>query len=627
MNGRAAASGDPDRLTLSDDNPAKYRWRIAKGYVGAGRNPSLENLAADQDAEYVNWATLVYEAFHNFLLSGDEAVRPDNVYAQESGNLGEQFVVGIFSALFLGLRSLLGLWSLDELIFNEGHRAFAYVGGVFPAQWEGAVWAIFLFMEILAGLVLLYGLVTTVLRKAVSTANPVERGKAMEQVQNIIVCAIALALLPILLRIVLQLSANLTEVFRSIAPEDKSVSRMLWHFSASSGALSGIIAQFMGFGAQIYFNAFYALRSISTGLLIMIAPVMISMMLTGDARKGIAMQWAKELLAGICIQPIHALCTAVILNAPTSSHAFDNLIAVYAIIPISSMIRGLLFGNATGWMDAAAKAAKGKVTTPLAAAGMAATGAAIMGAGSAFAGAFAGEFGEKMNDGHAESGAAPDSPSGEDGGQAPSPSESDGGSSGGGSGGKPSFGRKAKAALSGTVAGAKAVWENKGSIARGTALACAGGLLSGLGAGGMAGYSIASTGQRIASKKKNQEEQGDRTRPVDQAPVEAQVPSEEGAGQSNAVENLNFGDGFRPEVLMGPEGADSSGSGAAETVNGQSAAPVSPGGEGSQVDGGSHPGGGGQSQPQKDGASQPLPPISPEQRSEISSRLKEQART
>ena len=287
-------------------------------------------------SEYINWFMLIYEAFNNYALDGDEAVTSDNVYSGKPNQL-TQALVGVFGSILDGLRGMLGLWSMDELLFNVGFRGKGYVGGIFPVSWEPYVWSLFTFMEIIAAMILLFGIINNVIKKAASTINTIQRLHFMSQLQDLFVCAIALALLPIVLRIVISLCSSFTQIIYAIVPdnvttgEKRTISESIARFGAGSGSLGGIIAQFLYFGIQISYNFIYAMRSFAVAILIIIAPVMIAMISVSNARKQATIQWMKELLAQICIQPIHSFCMAVILLLPPSSHGFDNILALYAL--------------------------------------------------------------------------------------------------------------------------------------------------------------------------------------------------------------------------------------------------------------------------------------------------------
>lgn len=339
---------------------------------------------APGSGEYVNWFMLVYEAFNNYALDGDEAVTSDNVYSSNQNQLTKA-LVGFFGNMLDGLRGILGLWSMDELIFNQGWRESGYVGGIFPVSWEPYVWTLFTFMEIFAAMILLYGIINNVVKKAMSTINVIARMHFMAQLQDLLVCAVALALLPIILRVVITLSANFTAIIYNLVPfkdngEHRTIAESVARYGSGSGSIGGIIAQFMFFGVQISFNFLYAMRALATAILIIIAPVMIAMISVSNARKQATIQWAKELLAQICIQPIHAFCMAVILLFPTSSHGFDNIIALYALLPFTSVLKGFFFGSAGSWAEQASQKASKRMTGTMAAGAIGAAGAVVGGA-------------------------------------------------------------------------------------------------------------------------------------------------------------------------------------------------------------------------------------------------------
>ena len=331
-------------------------------------------------SEYINWFMLIYEAFNNYALDGDEAVTSDNVYSGKPNQL-TQALVGVFGSILDGLRGMLGLWSMDELLFNVGFRGKGYVGGIFPVSWEPYVWSLFTFMEIIAAMILLFGIINNVIKKAASTINTIQRLHFMSQLQDLFVCAIALALLPIVLRIVISLCSSFTQIIYAIVPdnvttgEKRTISESIARFGAGSGSLGGIIAQFLYFGIQISYNFIYAMRSFAVAILIIIAPVMIAMISVSNARKQATIQWMKELLAQICIQPIHSFCMAVILLLPPSSHGFDNILALYALLPFTSVLKSFFFGSAGSWADQASQKASKRMTGTMAAGTLGVAGA------------------------------------------------------------------------------------------------------------------------------------------------------------------------------------------------------------------------------------------------------------
>ena len=81
----------------------------------------------------------------------------------------------------------------------------------------------------------------------------------MQQVQDIIVCAVALALLPLLLRIVISMSSDFVDMIYSIIPVDnmtgepKEIAKLVSRYSTGGGTIGGCVAQFLYFGIQVLF--------------------------------------------------------------------------------------------------------------------------------------------------------------------------------------------------------------------------------------------------------------------------------------------------------------------------------------------------------------------------------------
>lgn len=113
--------------SASGNEKTKYRWKTEK---------------YKNSSEMITWSMLIVEAFNNFSLEGDEAVDADNVFSSNPNQLTKA-IVGFFGNALNDLRSILGLWSMDELMFNEGWRSGGYVGGIFPTSWEPTIWALF----------------------------------------------------------------------------------------------------------------------------------------------------------------------------------------------------------------------------------------------------------------------------------------------------------------------------------------------------------------------------------------------------------------------------------------------------------------------------------------------------
>ena len=290
-----------------------------------------------------------------------------------------------------------------------GRHGDSYIGGVFPATWEQAIWTLFSVFEIFGAAMLMAGIIVSVVHKLLSTTNFVERMHLMSRIQDLIICAIILALLPFALRVLLSFSESITQMCYSIVPgsdtdNPKEIATLVRRFTASNGTLAGIVGQFVYLGLEIYFNFYYAIRSFSVPVLIVMSPFFVCGICLSSGKKQQAIQWSKELISFIFMQPIHAFLIAFLLYLQPSHHAFDNIVALYALIPLSQTIKSFVFGQTSGFAERASERAKNVTTGLTAAAGMGALAAGAKGVGGLISAAKSGGGGSSDSSGTDPSG-------------------------------------------------------------------------------------------------------------------------------------------------------------------------------------------------------------------------------
>lgn len=327
------------------------------------------------DTTYITWGTIFYEALVNSTLDKD-AVTADTVYNSTVQGLLEGAVTDLFSALLNGIRSLLGLWDLDQLIFNRGSRgSTGFVAGIFPSSWESFIWTFFLVTEILSFAIIMMAIAKHIMQRAAATVNPAIRANLMEQIKDMAVGIILLILLPALIVGLIQISAALVNVFDSMVA-DKSITESLSHFSTGN-SIAAIIVGFANLIINIYFNWFYIIREITVALLIVLSPIFITWMCMGSEKKGMAMRWLMELMSNIFIQPIHALLFAFILLLPSTGRPIESLVMLYCLIPLTALLKGLFFPGVSDMGNRIAGAAGARANAMAKKTGMAAIGAGI----------------------------------------------------------------------------------------------------------------------------------------------------------------------------------------------------------------------------------------------------------
>ena len=402
LNDKANEISASDYVIVSKGNDQYTFLTGVKKYLASMPAEDKPKNSGD-DTQYVTWGMIAYEAIVNCTLEKD-SVTTETVYNATTQGVLESAITDVMTALVSGVRSLLGLWDLDSLIFNKGVRGSAgYVSGIFPSTWEPFIWAFFLISEILSLAVILYAIGKQVLDRANATVNPIVRANAMEQVKDMILAIIVLVLLPALIVGAMKLSASLTNVFASIIG-DKTITEEIGHFPTGN-SLAAVVVGILNLVVNIYFNWFYVIRSITVAILIGISPLFVSTMCLGQNKRATQVRWLGELACNIFMQPIHAFIFAFVIMIPKTGRAIESLIMLYSVIPLTAMFKGLIFPG-SGELTHRASDQAGRTAGNIAKAGtVRAALAAVGGAKGAFQGIMAANRAESDAAGNASSGA------------------------------------------------------------------------------------------------------------------------------------------------------------------------------------------------------------------------------
>lgn len=347
LNDTANEVSASDYVIISKGNDSYTLMTGVKKYPSSMADSDKPSGSGD-DTQYVTWGMLAYEAFVNTTLEKD-AVTAETVYNATSTNVLETAITGVMTSLVNGVRSLLGLWDIDSLIFNKGLRgSTGYVSGIFPVAWEPYIWAFFLISEILSVGVILFAIGKHIADRAAATVNPTVRANAMEQIKDMGLTVIILALLPVILVEAMKLSASLTRIFTAIVGEH-TIAKEIGHFSGGN-SLAAVILGILNLIINVYFNCFYALRALIVAVLIALSPLFVVTLCLGSSKRPMAVRGLSELVCNIFMQPIHAFMFSFILLVPKTGRPIESLVMLYAVIPLTAMLKGLVFpgsGEAT----------------------------------------------------------------------------------------------------------------------------------------------------------------------------------------------------------------------------------------------------------------------------------------
>ena len=295
------------------------------------------------DKTEITWELLSNDAWDYYNVDIDSSNITEKV---DSPNILTASIAKLISAAVSGIQNILGLVPIQDLVFNDGLRDTSqYVYGIFSSSWQKPINIFFMIFQAIAWTTILLSIINLVFKKNLATMSSSMRVDVMISVQQLIFAGIALALMFPLLNVVMKLSYLLTDVFSNVmAPEAKAD-----FFSAIPKYGNGIAAVLIFvayFVASVLINVSYVIRAITVAVLISASPLFVVFITLGDKFKKISTFWMSILLSNIFMQPINALVLGFMMSVPYNSiRGIEALVFIYAMIPISELIRELLFGR------------------------------------------------------------------------------------------------------------------------------------------------------------------------------------------------------------------------------------------------------------------------------------------
>lgn len=268
----------------------------------------------------------------------------------EEGMLGKG-LASLLSWVMTGFENLLGLESVNELIFNQGIRGNSemYVYGIFPADWNPYINLMFIVFQVLAWMTVLLSIINLVFRKSLSTISTV-RAEVMLEVQQLLIAGFLLVAIFPAFTVLFKGSYLLTDIFANVM-DPTARDEFFTNLPMYGNMLAGLLVSLAYFIITIYFNVFYIVRGILIALFIAISPLFVVFITLGKGPRGIFMTWFKHVMAGIIIQPIHAFVLGFLMLLPYGMSGIQAVVFCATLIPLSETIRNILVGNAGAKMD------------------------------------------------------------------------------------------------------------------------------------------------------------------------------------------------------------------------------------------------------------------------------------
>jgi len=352
-----------DKSKMDSTGTASFVWAMPKGYAnipGVGNSLKFTNDKHEQytfvtEGKDVPWVTIhqltmyANSAYKNFNIS-----MASKLTSEGNGNVILEILIGIVKMLVNGLRSILGLSDTYSLVFNKGVRgssSFNY--GAMSDSWWTVVLRYHIIFQSLAWFIIIVGLIKTLIDLNLSTINPGKRMHVYKTIERFIVVGFGLVLIIPITQFMLSMNNSIVSIFASQADPSAISPPVI-------GTLAGLVLQVAYFGIVVYINFTYIMRSIIIGLLIVTAPFFISSMAFSENNKQLFSSWSRELTANIFMQSIHAFTLAFLTNLVATGGGLESLVVSYSIIPITELIRTIVFQGAGQGASQLGKAAGAK---------------------------------------------------------------------------------------------------------------------------------------------------------------------------------------------------------------------------------------------------------------------------
>lgn len=326
-------------------------------YMSSSRyNEYTEKLANSNEPKKMTWRMLVLQGNFNY----DNGTSYSSITNISAPSEFESVLTGLMNTIVNQIRTFLGLYSLDELMTNNGQRDSLYNLGMFPNTWTDSAILVHIICQMIAWALIGFSIVKMLWKKQLSTMNVSEKISLQEGIKNLILCGMLLGSFTLVFNFLARLNYRLVDLFTA-----STTSVNLSTAAGASSTFGGVLVSLLVLGLTIYFNFYYIVRAVQLAILYGIAPLCIYTLSLGGKVAGTFTTFMKELLGNLFTQSIHALCIAFFSNVFISGNtrAFEQIVIMYSFIPIGNFIRKKVFGLEDGVAGQATQLAQGAVSS------------------------------------------------------------------------------------------------------------------------------------------------------------------------------------------------------------------------------------------------------------------------
>lgn len=252
-----------------------------------------------------------------------------------------------FVTLIKGIEIVLGIASVESLMFNAGVRGATYYYGTMPMSWTGPINTLNLIATIISLIVIGVSIIKMLIQRNMATITPAVRADLMDNVKDLFIVVLGILLFMPALTIMLNFNSLIVAAMRNLAPSGNGLGL------ATGGGALGIwdaIVQLAYIFVLVVLNVNYLVRAITLAILIGFAPFFISLFAAGGASKKISVTWMKELLSNIFMQTFNAAILLLFLTVSQQGTltVLERFALLISFIPLTKFFKTSLMNLGSG---------------------------------------------------------------------------------------------------------------------------------------------------------------------------------------------------------------------------------------------------------------------------------------
>lgn len=315
-------------------------FSVSKGY---GKNQLLYDTVnntqfseyCEEDAAFLTWQNVVHQAFVNAYIAGVEST---NTTKLSKPNWFEKTVAELMDGMISGVRGILNITSVPDLMTNAGSAQISSWEGVMPKGLYTIAVQMYYLVQIFAWMWLAGALVKLLALRNMSAINPKLRVDLKEGIMDIIVAGFSLSLIKPVFDALAILNSSIVEFATGLGAH----TQLFGSATLGGGTLATILVSLVFLVVEIYFNFYYIMRGITLAVLFVLSPLVMASIAYGGKYKQIFSNFMKEVVGNLFIQSVHAFMIAIfsnILATGVGTGVMYQIVLYLSFIPITKMIR------------------------------------------------------------------------------------------------------------------------------------------------------------------------------------------------------------------------------------------------------------------------------------------------